>query len=157
MTELQIGDQTIRYDREATAAIYATIQHGDAEECGCPACRNFAAQRESIYPASFRAMLELLGIDADKESATAEYGPLADETYRYDGWFALVGEVVAAGASNSHAPDANYFEFFFTRVCPNAPPFTNQPLLGLEFVTNVKWVLKDPPEYRTADGDVIPQ
>ena len=28
MTELHVGDQTIRYDREATAAIYGSIQRG---------------------------------------------------------------------------------------------------------------------------------
>jgi len=47
MTELQIDDQLIQYDREATAAIYSTLKSGGAEECGCIACRNFAAQRDS--------------------------------------------------------------------------------------------------------------
>ena len=67
MSELEIGDQTIRYDREGTAAIYATIQRGDAEECGCPECQNFARQRSSAYPETFLALLEQLGIDPQKE------------------------------------------------------------------------------------------
>ena len=38
MTEMQIGDQTIRYDRDATAAVYGTKEHGFAEGCGCIFC-----------------------------------------------------------------------------------------------------------------------
>jgi len=43
MTEMQIGDQTIRYDRDATVAVYESPEHGDAEECGCIFCKNFTS------------------------------------------------------------------------------------------------------------------
>jgi hypothetical protein len=33
MAELRVGDQTVRYDREATAAIYGTLKQGGAEKC----------------------------------------------------------------------------------------------------------------------------
>jgi hypothetical protein len=46
MTELHIGEQTIRYDREATAAIYASLKGGWAEDCLCVGCRNLMAQRD---------------------------------------------------------------------------------------------------------------
>jgi hypothetical protein len=66
MTEMQIGDQTIGYDRDRTAAIYGSLR-GFAENCGCIFCRNFAAQRNVVYPAPFKTLLEQLGIDANKE------------------------------------------------------------------------------------------
>jgi hypothetical protein len=47
LTEMRIGDQTIRYDREATVAAYGGLAHGFAEECGSIFCQNFAAQRKS--------------------------------------------------------------------------------------------------------------
>ena len=75
MTEMQVGDQTIRYDRDATAEIYGKMEGGFAEECGCIFCKNFAAQRKLIYPASFRALLELLGVDLSKEGEAFECGP----------------------------------------------------------------------------------
>jgi hypothetical protein len=34
MTEMRVGDQTIRYDRDATAAVYASLGQGSAED-GC--------------------------------------------------------------------------------------------------------------------------
>jgi hypothetical protein len=76
MTEMRVGDQTIRYDRDATAAVYRTLEHGFAEGCGCIFCKNFAAQRNLIYPDSFRALLDQLGIDPNKEGEAFECGPV---------------------------------------------------------------------------------
>jgi hypothetical protein len=78
MTEARVGDQAVRYDREATAAIYGGLKHGYAEECGCVFCRNFAARRHLIYPASFRGLLAEIGIDPDKEVEAFEYGPVGE-------------------------------------------------------------------------------
>jgi hypothetical protein len=68
MTEMQIGDQAIRYDRDATVAAYQTPEQGFAEKCGCIFCKNFAAQRAVVYLISFRTLLEQLGIDPSKEA-----------------------------------------------------------------------------------------
>jgi hypothetical protein len=107
MTEMRVGDQTIRCDREATAAVYGTLEHGDAEECGCTFCKNFAVQRELIYPASFRALIEQLGVDPNKEGEIFECGPVEDGRHLYGGWFYFVGEMVTAGERNHNAPDSH--------------------------------------------------
>ena len=145
MAEVRVGDQTVRYDREATATIYGTLRQGGAEECGCIFCRNFAAQRSAIYPASFTGLLEQLGIDPDKEGEVFQYGPVEDGCHLYGGWFYFVGEMVAAGERNVNAPDAHHFEFFFTSAGPDAPEFRGRPRLTLEFTTHVKWVLAECP------------
>ena len=44
----------------ATAAVYGSLEHGYAEHCGCLFCKNFSAQRDLVYPASFRALFERL-------------------------------------------------------------------------------------------------
>ena len=87
MIEIRIGDQVLVYDREATSEAYSSIERGDAEECGCVPCRNFAAQRDVIYPAAFRELLEQLGIDPNKEGEAFEYGAIADGRHLYGGWF----------------------------------------------------------------------
>jgi hypothetical protein len=74
--EMRVGDQTIRYDRDRTAAAYRTLEHGFAEKCGCLFCKNFAAQRNLVYLVSFRALLDQLGIDPNKEGEAFEYGPV---------------------------------------------------------------------------------
>jgi hypothetical protein len=145
MTECRIGDQTIRSDGDATAAIYSIIQRSDTEECGCIFCRNFAAQRELVYPPSFRALLDQLGIAAATEGEVFEYGPAEDGLHVYGGWFYLVGEMVAAGERNSNDASSPHFEFFFTSSFPDAPAFQGGPLLALEFTAHVDWVLPDRP------------
>jgi hypothetical protein len=146
MTEMQAGDQTIRYDRDATVAIYGTMEGGYAEKCGCVFCKNFAAQRNLVYPASFRALLEQLGVDPNKEGEAFEYGPVADGCHLYGGWFYFVGEMVTPGERNGKAPDHHNFESFFTTTHPSDPAFRGGPMLAVEFSTPVKWVLEDNPD-----------
>jgi len=155
LIEVQIEDQTIRCDPEATAAVYASLEHGYAEDCGCIFCRNFAAQRNLVYPASFRAVLERLGIDPSKEGEAFEYGPVADGCHLYGGWFYLVGEMVTAGEYNCEAPDSHHFDYFFTKSHPNAKAFRVGPVLAVEFTTHVKWVLAEPPTYKTTSGKIL--
>lgn len=146
MVEIRIGDQTIRYDRAATASVYESLEHGFAEQCGCIFCKNFAAQRDVVYPPSFRALIEQLGIDANKEGEAFEYGLVEAGCHLYGGWFYFVGEMVTAGERNSHAPDSPYFEFFFTIAHPSSRAFRGGPILALEFMTRVKWVLAESPD-----------
>jgi len=141
--QAQIGDQTIRYDRESTAAVYKTIERGDAEECGCIFCKNFALQRDRAYPASFKALLEQLGIDPHKEGEVFECGPVTDGCHLYGGWFYFIGEMVAAGERTNSDPETHDFESFFTTSHPSAPEFGDGPLLAIEFATHVKWVLSE--------------
>jgi hypothetical protein len=143
MTEMQIGDQTIRYDRDATAAVYGTKEHGFAEGCGCIFCKNFAVQRNLVYPASFRALLEQLGIDSNKEGEAFQCMPVEDGCQLYGGWFYLLGELITAGEQNTNAADSHQFEYFFRRADSNVPAF-HGPTLALEFTAHVKWVLPEP-------------
>jgi len=146
--EAQVGDQTIRYDHGAIAAAYASLPHGDADECGCIFCKNFAAQRDVIYPASFRDLLELLGADPSKEGEAFEYGPADDGCHVYGGWFYLVGEMVAAGEQNTTVADCHDFQFWFTAKHPDASGFHEEPVLAVEFTAHLKWVLADCPRDR---------
>ena len=143
MTEMQVGDQTVRYDREATAAIYASLRNGWAEDCGCVGYKNLTAQRDVIYPASFRELLNQLGIDPNKEGEAIADGPLENGLRHYGGWFFFVGEMVTAGERLSHASDSPYFNYFFTRGGPCPKEFRDGPKLGIEFEAHIKWILNE--------------
>lgn len=146
MTELQVGDQTIRYNREATVAKYQSMERGYAEKCGCVFCRNFAAQRDAIFPASFRALLDQLGIDPNKEGEAFEYGPVEPGVHLYGGWFHFVGEIVVWGEGINTTPDPSPFQFFITTAGPPAPEFRGEPRLSVEFTARVKWLLPESPD-----------
>jgi hypothetical protein len=143
MTEMQVGDQVFRYDREATAAIYERLMGGWAEKCGCVGCRNLMAQRDRIYPASFRALLQQLGIDPNKEAEAVADGPLANGLHHYGGWFFFVGEMVTAGEGLSDASDSPLFRYWFSRFGPCPQEFRNGPRLCIEFEAHFQWILEE--------------
>jgi hypothetical protein len=64
MTQITYRDWILDCDVEATRAGYETISAGGAESCDCAGCRNFLAQRDSVYPAFESA-----------RSVTGSFGP----------------------------------------------------------------------------------
>jgi hypothetical protein len=143
LTEIQVGDQTVRYDREATAAIYARLKNGWAESCRCVGCRNLLAQRDVVYPDSFRELLNQLGIDPYKEAEAVADGPLMNGWHHYGGWFFLVGEMVTVGERMSQAGDSPYFRYHFSRVGPCPQEFRDGPRICIEFEAHFKWILDE--------------
>lgn len=144
MIEMHSGDQTIRYDREATAEIYETMNNGWAEDCGCVGCRNLIAQRDLIYPVAFRELLKLIGVDSNKEAEAVADGPLDNGLHHYGGWFYFVGEMVTVGEGLVVVSDAPHFGYFFFRHGRMGPKeFRNVPYLGIEFVAHFKSVLDE--------------
>jgi hypothetical protein len=140
MTEMHVGGQTIRYDREATGAIYASLKGGWAEGCLCVGCRNLMAQRDVVYPPAFRELLDRLGIDPNKEGEAVAYGPLENGLHQYEGWFFFVGEMVTSG-EDALVSNSPYFGYFFTRGGPRPKEFGGGPHLGVEFAAHLKWIL----------------
>ena len=143
MPEMTIDDQTFRYDPEATAAIYARVRSGWAEDCGCVACRNLLAQRDEVYPSAFRELLQRLGCDPNKEAEASADGPVQNGRYHYGNWFFFVGEMVTAGDSISVVSESPYFGYFITRGGPYPKEFREGPRLGVGFEADFKWVLNE--------------
>ena len=139
---MTVGAQTIRCDPEATAAIYARLRNGWAEDCGCVGCKNLLAQRAEIYPTAFRELLRRLGIDPNKESEAIADGPLENGLHHYSGWFFFVGEMVTDG-DIFLISESPYFGYFFTRYGPCPKEFRDGPRLAVEFEAQFRWVLND--------------
>jgi hypothetical protein len=146
MEQIQLGDQTIGYDGERTRAAYAAMKNGSAERCWCPYCRNFAAQRSTVYPESFRLLLDELGIDPEKESEVYEGSP-EGSLVGYAGWFFLAGELIEPGERMTDA--APGFQYFFARRRPTPQGDFGQEVLALEFSTKLPWVISEKPEWLT--------
>ncbi|MBN9656616.1 MAG: hypothetical protein J0H49_00475 [Acidobacteria bacterium] len=143
MRDLTVGEQTIRYDADATAAIYRGLGNGWAEDCGCVGCRNFLAQRSEIYPAAFRDLLLQLGIDPNKESEVVADGPMENGLHHYGGWFFFIGEMVSDSECLSIVREAPCFECSFARFGPCPKEFRDRPRLAVQFNAHFRWVLSD--------------
>lgn len=145
MTELRIGDQLIRFDREATASAYSQIKENMTDQCGCVECRNFAAQRNTIFTQGFKSFLTDLGIDYRKEAEACPEGALQDGFLPYGGWFNLTGELVDAGEGLA---DVAGIQCFFRRNASKATAVFGPKVLALEFfMIRVPWILDEPPSF----------
>ncbi len=140
MTDLRIGDQLIRCDRDATVAAYLQVPHGQANDCPCSGCRNFALLREKIYPTEFRNLLDTIGIDGNKEGEAVHYGPVEGSLHFYGGWFYFVGEIA--------------FQYFCSWIFPRPPAIFGSQVASLEFATRLPWVL-DTPYDPVADAQIL--
>lgn len=150
-------------DRKATQEAYATIPNGGSDGCKCLYCRNFAATRDSIYPAEFRALLNQLGIDYLKEVEVWEAGVNNARKRLYSGWFHFVGKIVSvnkrkASRQKTHSltpvfteefdPIGDTFALSFSkRRDMSCPAFEEQSIVQLTFIVEVPWFLDEQPGY----------
>jgi hypothetical protein len=141
--ELRLGDQVARYDRDATIAAYALMPVGGADRCGCVHCRNFAAQRDTVYPNEFRDLFSRLGIDSNKEGDVYDkVGPFDLRTRPTGGWFYFVGQLIEPGEKLVQAGD---FQYWLQPSFPRPPACFGEHVAAIEFSTDVPWVLDEAP------------
>jgi len=145
MNLIRSGDQTVRYDPEQTMKAYSAMRTGDPERCGYSYCLNFASQRGTVYPESFRPLLDQLGVDTQKEGEVYECGP--DGPLRvYGGWFYFVGEFIERG--EYRATDvATGFQYWFAdgKALPAPAAEFGANVLAVEFLTKLPWVISEKP------------
>jgi len=143
MEELRLGDQLVCFDREATAAAYRNFPTGDADRCKCVYCRNFAAQRATVFPQAFRAFPDQLGIDPKKEGEVYDMaGPFEDRIRPAGGWFYFVGELIEKGEKLIQVGD---FQYWFQPSFPRPPAVFGKQVAAIEFSAQVPWVLDEDP------------
>lgn len=142
-------------DPIATNHGYLQLTSGAPELCGCVPCRNFAAVRHKIYPAPVLRLFEELGIVVGREAEVYHNCQVEPGWHNYGGWFHFVGTIAAGtDASRQIAPNAwafdmekvnDRFELCFTRrIGLLSKVFEGHPVLQLEFIAIVPWVLPEP-------------
>jgi len=141
-TSISLGDQQVRFDRDATMALYrSTITEPGSDSCGCTYCKNFARQRQGVYSDEFKLLLDRLGIDHHKEWEVFELGPSGAEplTIKYGGWFLFCGELTKGPDTHPEAP----FSFCFTTSFPTGTLPQHHPLCAIEFIAEARWILPE--------------
>jgi hypothetical protein len=136
-TKLYVGQQKILFDREATVALYRqTIMVPGADQCSCISCKNFAAQRGTIFAETFLQFLNELGADPLKEWEAFDYDfdpKNPRKRVLYGGWFLFVGELVE-GFDKRPEPAQQGFAHWFTTSFPAGTLPTGLKLCAVEFL-----------------------
>jgi hypothetical protein len=141
--ELQVGQQNIRFDREATVALYRdTITVPGADRCICISCKNFAAQRDKAYPEEFLHLLAELGINPLREWEAFDYdsGLEKKRGHLYGGWFLFSGELIG-GAEERPKTEQPTFAHWFTTSFPRGTLPRDAKLCAVEFLARLPWIL----------------
>lgn len=142
--EIRFGDQLIRHDRTRTREGYATMTSGGADDCGCSYCRNFVAQRATVYPAKFTSLLDQLGIDPSKEGEVYELGDAGNGKRFYGGWLFFCGQILEPGERRIDDAEIQYWIADGHTLPPPTGDF-GLDLLALDFTMKLPWILPEEP------------
>lgn len=151
MNTVRFDRWTLRCDREATRQAYQQISQGAPEKCGCDPCKNFLAQRQSLYPEAALLLFDQLGINPGREAEIYHNAKMASGLHLYGGWFHLVGEIdKGADALVPVSPTAGTFALvtvsgcfklgFSSHIGLAARQFAGKPLVQAEFSVEIPWV-----------------
>lgn len=135
-----------------TTSIYQEIELCGPEICSCAYCLNFISIREKIYPPEFISLLKRLGINFDQEAEVYHINKIDENKHLYGGWFHFVGNIISdnknidksksINKTNYTSPLINGFEVGFTNKLELVnSEFKELPVVQLEFITQVPWVL----------------
>ena len=139
--EFQVSGQKIRFDREATVALYReTVTVAGANECTCTYCRNFAAHRDKAYPEEFLHLLERLGVNPLRELEAFELGSASDDPQSslYGGWFVFCGELIEGVEQLRGVEEPAAFAYCFITSFPSS---SDGKLCAVYFITRIPWTI----------------
>ena len=139
-SEIKVGQQVVRFDAEATKRLYVeAMAVAGADSCDCASCRNFAAQRNSVYPGDFVSLLKRLGVNPLVELEAFDYDfDLKQPRHLYGGWFPFCGELLE-GADWRPEHNAGASEWWFTESFPSLGISAEKRVCAVEFLVEVPW------------------
>lgn len=148
----QVSRWLIDHDPDATRRCYAALAVGTG--CDCNQCRNFDAAAGQAFPPAFAALASSLGIDPAKPAELCHYYRDPSGLHVTGGWFHLVGSIVTGEDVMRRSGTVGTFRFeelvpgfefgFSARLALVGAAFAGLPLVQLEFMTRVPWVLAEP-------------
>jgi hypothetical protein len=141
----------IDHDPAATRQCFARLPVGSG--CTCNECRNFDAAVGRMFPEDFIALCHLLGVDPTKPSELAHCCGDASGQHQTSGWFHFVGSIMTGDDVIKWSGNHGTYQFeklasgcefgFSSRLALIPVVFEGLPLVQLEFVTHVPWVLAE--------------
>jgi hypothetical protein len=138
------GEWEFTYDRAATVAAYARETVGGADSCACIWCRNFRLVRDQVYPQSFLAFLESVGIDPKKDGEVYHNGEIEPGAHFYAGWFHFVGSLEKTGDFAMVEMGPGFKASLSGNYAPPLSALKGLPLVQVGFdAEGVPWILAE--------------
>jgi hypothetical protein len=141
MTQITYREWIFDCDVESTREGYASIVAGAVETCHCAECRNFLAQRSSVFPAEVLDLFNQLGVDWKRDAETYQMARLEPGVHLYGGWFHFVGMISKQPIGPAMLD--NFTIDFIQHNALAAKAFENRPLVQVEITVKLPWVLSE--------------
>ncbi|MPQ49209.1 hypothetical protein GCQ56_19590 [Marinifilum sp. N1E240] len=153
MKTVKYKEWTFEFDYGRTKEIYDKIELGSPEECSCNDCKNFATNRESIYPDEIKDLFLKLGIDYKKESEIYHMARLDNGLHHYGGWFHFKGKIIKGKDCKVELPSGGWTwdsvgvegSFSIAFMKGSALTYFNEnekeDLIQIEFIVDSAWVI----------------
>lgn len=150
MTTIKFREWELIVDRELTKLTYEKVSVGGPESCGCNDCKNFANNRENIYPDEIKKLFYDLGVDYKKESEIWHYSRKENGIHCYSGWFHFKGHFkgkdckIITGKTSSTFDLTAITESFSIGFCYDSSLsyFENKEnLVQIEFDAKTTWTI----------------
>ena len=151
-------------DPDRTRAGYSAQEAPDFASC-CDTCENFGRAIECgrVFPSEVLELFEQLGIDPLKTVEQTEWDEIRPGWHMHSGWYHFVGELQNGpdahvptgenGWSVNLTPITPEFSVGFTRRVALVPAeLREEPVVQLEFMAEIPWLLSEPPYQRAPTG-----
>jgi hypothetical protein len=143
MEELSLALWRLEHDPQVTRALYAAgIDQG--QPCDCSSCRNFRSLGTDAFHPTVRTMLLALGIDPAQPAEIYQAGPSSDGRIQYGGFFHFIGRVLSGDREYLAEAESGFRYFVHEKAQLVATSFIGHPVVQLEFVVLMPWVLSEP-------------
>jgi hypothetical protein len=137
-TNEKILQWEVEFDKEVTTQAYLNLPN----QCSCAYCRNFQMVFQTLDP-EFVTLLQRLGIDPAQPAEIVHYSANSDGTHHYGWWYHLVGQIISG--TESWEDFAKGMQIEFRNKDELAPKDFPRPIIQLEFLSNLPWVLAEKP------------
>ncbi len=158
MSSIQFYRWILDIDVEATRQAYKIISEGNADKCACDGCKNFALQKEHVYPPIVREFFNRAGIDYLSEIESARICKLTSGKHSYLGWFFCFGRIVSDTHSKQkttkrkHCTNETQYvrvtDDFIISIRPQSSykidAFQGPSVLEIDYYVDIPWVAQTP-------------
>jgi hypothetical protein len=148
----QVLEWTIEIDREATQQAYEQLGPLSSR-CSCLYCWNYEAACNQL-PAVLLSFFDSLGINPAQKAEICELCQHKDGSHLYSGFYHVVGRIISGRDSNGtpdgptprivHRAPLGEFDVGLTEQVSLVPDWFPRPVLQVEFVGTIPWVLDLP-------------
>ena len=150
MKQINFRQWQFQCDIETTRSAYNQVLMGSADKCNCEDCRNYVLNIDKAFPLEILSLFEQMGIDYTKEAEVYSIGKPESGLLLYNGWLHFIGHMKGLDVFNNPnniswdlTTISDTFKIGFTKHISLAhQSFDHQPLIQIEFFTEIPWTYK---------------